>query len=129
MWNWLVSGLASQARIVLYEGNPAFPGPERLWQLAESEQINIFGTSAKYIDAIKNSGYRPAQHVELTALHSILSTGSPLSSDGFAFVYDAINPDVSSVPFRVAPILCLVLFLAARFSRFSLARSRPVVWR
>ena len=111
MWNWLVSGLASQARIVLYEGNPAFPGPDRLWQLAESEQINIFGTSAKYIDAIKNSGYRPAQHVELPALHSILSTGSPLSSDGFAFVYDAIKPDVQlcSISGGTDIVSCFVL--------------------
>ena len=53
MWNWLVSALAVEASLVLYEGNPFYPGPERLWQIAEAENISIFGTSAKYIDAIK----------------------------------------------------------------------------
>jgi acetoacetyl-CoA synthetase len=111
MWNWLVSGLASKAHILLYDGNPAYPGPDRLWRLAESENISIFGTSAKYIDAIKNSGFLPADNVDLSSLRSILSTGSPLSSDGFAFVYEAIKPDVQlcSISGGTDIVSCFVL--------------------
>ena len=111
MWNWLVSGLASKAHILLYDGNPAYPGPDRLWRLAESENISIFGTSAKYIDAIKNSGFLPADNVNLSSLRSILSTGSPLSSDGFAFVYEAIKPDVQlcSISGGTDIVSCFVL--------------------
>jgi acetoacetyl-CoA synthetase len=111
MWNWLVSGLASKAHILLYEGNPAYPGPDRLWRLAEREKISIFGTSAKYIDSIKKSGFFPADNVNLSKLRSILSTGSPLSSDGFAFVYDAIKPDVQlcSISGGTDIVSCFVL--------------------
>ena len=111
MWNWLVSGLASKAHILLYEGNPAYPGPDRLWRLAEREKISIFGTSAKYIDSIKNSGFLPVDNVDLSSLRSILSTGSPLSSDGFAFVYDAIKPDVQlcSISGGTDIVSCFVL--------------------
>ncbi len=111
MWNWLVSGLASKAHILLYEGNPAYPGPDRLWRLAEREKISIFGTSAKFIDSIKNSGFLPADNVDLSRLRSILSTGSPLSSDGFAFVYDAIKPDVQlcSISGGTDIVSCFVL--------------------
>ena len=111
MWNWLVSGLASQAHVLLYDGNPTYPGPDRLWRLAESENIAIFGTSAKYIDAIKNSGFLPADNVDLSSLRSILSTGSPLSSDGFAFVYEAIKPDVQlcSISGGTDIVSCFVL--------------------
>ena len=111
MWNWLVSGLASKAHILLYDGNPAYPGPDRLWRLAESENISIFGTSAKYIDAIKNSGFLPADNVNLSSLRSILSTGSPLTSDGFAFVYEAIKPDVQlcSISGGTDIVSCFVL--------------------
>ena len=111
MWNWLVSGLASKAHILLYDGNPAYPGPDRLWRLAESENISIFGTSAKYIDAIKNSGFLPADNINLSSLRSILSTGSPLSSDGFAFVYEAIKPDVQlcSISGGTDIVSCFVL--------------------
>ena len=94
MWNWLVSVLASQACMVLYEGNPTFPGPERLWNLAETENITVFGISAKYIDAIKNSRFEPIYHLDLANLRIILSTGSPLSSDGFEFVYRSIKKNV-----------------------------------
>ena len=94
MWNWLVSALAIKAKLILFDGNPFYPGPERLWLLAEREKIAIFGTSAKYIDAVRQSGYVPKETIYLNELRSLLSTGSPLSSDGFAFVYDKIKPDV-----------------------------------
>lgn len=111
MWNWLVSALATKASIVLYDGNPAFPGPERLWCLAESETITTFGTSAKYIDFIINSGYIPRKNVDLSSLRNILSTGSPLSYDGFAFVYSAIKTNVQlcSISGGTDIVACFVL--------------------
>lgn len=94
MWNWLVSGLMMQAPVIVYEGNPFHPGPERLWQIAETEKMTLFGTSAKYIDAVRKSGLHPAQHFDLSSLRILCSTGSPLSSEGFGFVYEAIKSDI-----------------------------------
>ena len=94
MWNWLVSGLMMQSRVIVYEGNPFYPGPERLWQIAEAEKMTLFGTSAKYIDAVRKSGLKPASAFDLSHLRMLCSTGSPLSSEGFGFVYRAIKQDI-----------------------------------
>ena len=94
MWNWLVSALASGATLVLYDGAPLHPNPGVLWRLAESERINVFGTSAKYLSALEKSGYRPREHHALPALRSILSTGSPLAPSSFDFVYTEVKQDV-----------------------------------
>ena len=94
MWNWLVSGLMMQSRVIVYEGNPFYPGPERLWQIAEAEKMTLFGTSAKYIDAVRKSGLKPASAFDLSHLRMLCSTGSPLSSEGFGFVYQAIKEDI-----------------------------------
>ncbi len=94
MWNWLVSGLASGATVVLYDGNPAHPGPEALFDLADELDLTLMGVSAKYIDAISKSGLRPVESHRLGSLRTIASTGSPLSPDGFRFVYDDIKSDV-----------------------------------
>ena len=111
MWNWLVSALMMKATIVLYEGNPFYPGPERLWQMAETEKLTLFGTSAKYIDAVRNAEYYPAQSVDLNPLKTLLSTGSPLSSDGFDFVYQSIKHDVQlcSISGGTDIVSCFVL--------------------
>jgi acetoacetyl-CoA synthetase len=94
MWHWLVSTLASGATIVLYDGAPLHPDPGVLWRLAERESVSVFGTSARYLGALEKSGYTPRGNVELPALRSILSTGSPLSPASFDFVYDNIKDDV-----------------------------------
>jgi acetoacetyl-CoA synthetase len=94
MWNWLVSGLASGATLILYEGSPFHPGPEVLWQMAAAERISIFGTSPKYLAALEKDGYRPAERVDLRALKSVLSTGSPLAPEQFDFVYAALGADL-----------------------------------
>ena len=94
MWNWLVSGLMMQSRVIVYDGNPFYPGPERLWQIAEAEKMTLFGTSAKYIDAVRKSGLKPASAFDLSHLRMLCSTGSPLSSEGFGFVYQAIKQDI-----------------------------------
>lgn len=94
MWNWLVSSLAVGATIVLYDGSPFHPQAASLWQMAQDERITIFGTSAGYLSALQNSGARPKDRFDLSSLKAILSTGSPLSAEGFRFVYDAIKSDI-----------------------------------
>jgi acetoacetyl-CoA synthetase len=94
MWNWLTSALATGATIVLYDGSPFHPDPSALWRLAEQERLTVFGTSARYLSALQKSRYIPAQQADLTALRSVLSTGSPLLPEGFDHVYRAIKSDV-----------------------------------
>ncbi len=94
MWNWLTSSLAVGASIVLYDGNPFYPDEGTLWQMTEEEKITVFGTSAGYISALRNTGLRPGDKYDLNSLRALLSTGSPLSEEGFEFVYDAICSDI-----------------------------------
>jgi acetoacetyl-CoA synthetase len=94
MWNWLVSALASQATLVLYDGAPLHPDPGILWRIAEREGVHVFGTSAKYLSALEKSGFEPRARHKLPALRSILSTGSPLAPAGFDYVYRSIKADV-----------------------------------
>ncbi|OIP83649.1 MAG: acetoacetate--CoA ligase [Rhodobacterales bacterium CG2_30_65_12] len=94
MWNWLVSGLARGATLMLYDGSPFAPGPEVLWDYAAAERFSHFGTSAKYIDSLRKSAYRPGEAHALPDLRTIFSTGSPLLPHGFEFVYDAVKADV-----------------------------------
>jgi acetoacetyl-CoA synthetase len=94
MWNWLASGLATGATLILFDGSPFHPDPGVLWRIAAEEQITIFGTSAKYIAAMEKSSFVPIDSVNLSSLRTILSTGSPLLPDGFDYVYRAIKADV-----------------------------------
>jgi acetoacetyl-CoA synthetase len=94
MWNWLVSGLAAGATLILYDGSPFFDDGHVLWKMAERERITVFGTSAKYISALEKSGVRPRDDYKLDALRAVLSTGSPLAPEGFDFVYDAVSPEL-----------------------------------
>ncbi|MEO1103232.1 MAG: acetoacetate--CoA ligase, partial [Pseudomonadota bacterium] len=94
MWNWLISALAAEATLILYDGNPFAPDHNVLWDMAQSEKVTFFGTSAKYLDALKKSGARPIDTHDLSTVRTIASTGSPLSMDGFRFVYEGIKADV-----------------------------------
>ena len=94
MWNWLVTGLASGACLVLYDGNPFHPRPEVLWDMAAEERLTHFGTSAKYIDACKKAGLRPAETHDLGSLRVLCSTGSPLAPESFDYVYEAVKRDL-----------------------------------
>ena len=94
MWNWLMSGLATGATLVLYDGNPFHPDPGVLWRMAAQERITVFGTSAKYLASLEKSGFVPARSVDLTALRTVLSTGSPLLPEGFDFVYGQVKRDL-----------------------------------
>ncbi len=111
MWNWLVSGLASGATLVLYDGSPFHPGPSALLDMAEEEGITVFGTSAKYIAAIEKEHLQPRLSHDLSALRTILSTGSPLSHESFRYAYREIKQDVclSSISGGTDIISCFVL--------------------
>ncbi|MBW1699281.1 MAG: acetoacetate--CoA ligase [Deltaproteobacteria bacterium] len=94
MWNWLVSSLAVGATVVLYDGHPFYPHAGALWEMAQEERISIFGTSAGYIAALQKFNERPGEKYDLSALKAVLSTGSPLSIEGFKFIYDAVKRDI-----------------------------------
>ena len=87
MWNWLVSVLASEATILLYDGSPFHPKSTALLDIADQEKVSIFGVSAKYISAIEKSGLKPIDSHKLDKMHTILSTGSPLTHGGFEYIY------------------------------------------
>jgi len=94
MWNWLVTVLASEATIVLYDGAPFHPDGHRLFELADRAGITLFGTSAKFIDAVRKAGVEPARTHGLETIRTITSTGSPLSPESFDFVYGHVKADV-----------------------------------
>ncbi len=111
MWNWLVSGLASGATLVLYDGSPFAPSAHALLDMIDEENISVFGTGAKYIAALEKAGVRPRETHRLDKLRTILSTGSPLSHESFRYVYRDIKPDVclSSISGGTDIISCFVL--------------------
>jgi len=94
MWNWLTSSLGVGASLVLFDGNPFHPDPGALWKMAQDEKITIFGTSAGYIAALQNAGVKPGKEYDLTPLKAVLSTGSPLSVEGFEFIYEEVKKDL-----------------------------------
>lgn len=94
MWNWLLSSLGVGATIVLYDGHPNYPDPYAMWKLIQDERITIFGCSASYINFLKSQGISPRQHYDLSTLREISQTGSPLSAEGFEYVYREIKSDL-----------------------------------
>jgi len=110
MWNWLVTGLAAGATLVLFDGSPFAPEPKALWDMAEKEGVTVFGTSAKYIAACEKSGLTPATTHDLSKLRAILSTGSPLSHESFDYddagqpVLEEKGELVCTQPFPSMPI-------------------------
>ncbi|MDH3294898.1 MAG: AMP-binding protein, partial [Acidimicrobiia bacterium] len=106
MWNWLVSCLGTGATIVLYDGNPAHPTVARLFEMAERHRITLFGVSAKFIDSVMKSGYRPGERHDLSAIKTICSTGSPLSHEGFRWIYDTVGADLHLASISGGTDLC-----------------------
>lgn len=94
MWNWFISSLATGATVMLYDGNPFHPDPDALIDYIEQENINVFGTSAKYISALENANVKPIQSHKLTSLRTILSTGSPLAPESYDYIYNDIKTDI-----------------------------------
>ena len=111
MWNWLVSVLASKASIVLFDGSPMYKKDDLLLKIAEKEKITLFGISAKYVDALRKSKPTLKYKYKLSKLRTICSTGSPLSNDGFKFVYENIKKNVhlSSISGGTDIVSCFVL--------------------
>ncbi|HET6646880.1 MAG TPA: acetoacetate--CoA ligase, partial [Pyrinomonadaceae bacterium] len=111
MWNWLVSGLASDSTVMLYDGSPLARDGKILFDYAEQEQITHFGTSAKFIDALAKKGLSPAHTHDLSALQTIFSTGSPLCPESFEYVYGHIKADLmlASISGGTDIISCFVL--------------------
>ncbi len=105
MWNWLASGLASGATLVLYDGSPSHP-PSALFDLADEQGVTLFGTSAKFIDALDRSGLDPASTHDLTSVRTITSTGSPLVPEGFDYVYGHVKADVHLASISGGTDLC-----------------------
>ncbi len=111
MWNWLASALASKVTLVLYDGSPFFPDEDAMFDLLEGEGVTHFGTSAKYLAALDKTGLKPSDDYDLSALGSILSTGSPLSPDTYDYVYHNIKKDLmlSSISGGTDIVSCFVL--------------------
>ena len=111
MWNWLVSGLAHGATLVLFDGSPFAPEPEFLWDVAEQEGITVFGTSAKYLAALEKAGVKPRESHQLDKLRAILTTGSVLPPESFDYVYRDIKTDLclSSISGGTDIVSCFAL--------------------
>ncbi|MHB1638336.1 MAG: acetoacetate--CoA ligase [Candidatus Dormibacteria bacterium] len=113
MWNYLVSGLLLGASVILYDGSPAWPSPDRLWGLIEAERITHFGTSAGHIAASMKSDVHPATSMDLSTLRFVGSTGSPLSPDGFRWVYDRVKSGVWLSSLSGGTDLCTAFLLGS----------------
>ena len=94
MWNWLVNALACEAALVLYDGSPFYPDGDVLWRYADDVDMTLFGTSAKYIDALKNAKSQPINQFDLSAMRTLCSTGSVLAPESFDYVYQNIRQDI-----------------------------------
>ena len=111
MWNWLISALASEATLLLYDGNPTHPDPHILFQFAATERATLFGTSARFIDSMRKEGVRPCTLSDFPELRVITSTGSPLAPEGFDWVYRDFKSEVqlASISGGTDIIGCFVL--------------------
>ncbi|HEX4885396.1 MAG TPA: acetoacetate--CoA ligase [Casimicrobiaceae bacterium] len=111
MWNWLVSGLASRATLLLFDGSPFTMRGRVLWEFAEAERMTHFGTSAKYIDSLRKVALVPLKDYALAELRTMFSTGSPLAPESFDYVYEAVKHDVclSSISGGTDIVSCFVL--------------------
>ncbi len=94
MWNWQMSAIASGATLLLYDGSPFYPSPNILWDYADAENMTLFGTAAKYIDALNKHNIKPRETHNLSTIRTITSTGSPLVHESFDYIYKDIKEDV-----------------------------------
>ncbi|MBT6139019.1 MAG: acetoacetate--CoA ligase [Rhodospirillaceae bacterium] len=111
MWNWLVSGLAAEATLLLYDGSPFYPSGAVIFDFADAERMTLFGTSAKYIDALNKGGLEPMKTHDLSTVRAMTSTGSPLVPESFEYVYAKIKSDIqlSSISGGTDIVSCFVL--------------------
>lgn len=111
MWNWLVTALASEATLMLFDGSPFYPDGNMLWDYADKHGCSLFGTSAKYIDALKQQGYAPMKTHNLSTIRTLTSTGSPLVHESFDYIYSSIKSDLhlASISGGTDIVSCFVL--------------------
>jgi acetoacetyl-CoA synthetase len=111
MWNWLMTALASEATLMLYDGSPFYPSGNIIFDYASAEKFTLFGTSAKWLDAVLKAGLEPKKTHDLSSVRLLTSTGSPLSPEGFEFVYTSIKEDVclSSISGGTDIVSCFML--------------------
>jgi len=111
MWNWQVGALATGATVITYDGSPFHPDGNKLFDIIQEDRVTHFGTSAKFIDAVKKAGLSPAGSHDLSSLRALLSTGSPLVAESFDFVYDNIKRDLhlASISGGTDIVSCFVL--------------------
>jgi acetoacetyl-CoA synthetase len=111
MWNWMVAGLGAEATLLLYDGSPFYPSANVLFDLADAENMTLFGTSAKFLDACAKEGLEPMKTHRLASLRTITSTGSPLSDKSYDYVYRSIKKDVhlASISGGTDIVSCFVL--------------------
>jgi acetoacetyl-CoA synthetase len=111
MWNWLVSGLASEATLCLYDGSPMYPDAGALFRWASEQRVDVLGVSAKFLDGVAKSGVAPRREADLTRIRTVLSTGSPLAPEGFDFVYEEVAPhaQLASISGGTDIVSCFVL--------------------
>ena len=112
MWNWLVSALASEATILLYDGSPAHPGNDALFDFADGSGMTLLGTSPGFLEALRKSALSPRRSHDLSSLRTVLSTGSPLAAAGFEYVYRHVKRDVHLASMSGGTDLC-ACFLGA----------------
>lgn len=111
MWNWMVSGLLTGARLVVYNGSPSYPSIERLWRMIENESVTHFGTSAKFISTCRLQGFSPKRVVSTSSIQNILSTGSPLIEEDYDWIFGQVKKDIqlTSISGGTDIISCFVL--------------------
>jgi len=111
MWNWLIGSLSAGATILLFDGFPMYKKKDLLLEFASEEKVTLFGVSAKYIDALSNSGIKPKSKYNFSKMRTICSTGSPLSKDGYKYIYNNIKSDIhlASISGGTDIISCFVL--------------------
>jgi acetoacetyl-CoA synthetase len=114
MWNFLVGGLLSGSTIVVYNGSPGYPDMNALWQLAEETGITYFGASAAFVSACIKANIKPSEIYDLTRIRAIGSTGSPLSIDGFRWIYECVNGDLALESVSGGTDLCTAFVGGAR---------------
>ena len=106
MWNWLISALASEATILLWDGSPVHPDNEALFDFADATGMTLMGTSPGFLEALRKSGFTPRESHDLSSLRTLLSTGSPLAEAGFEYVYEHVKSDVHLVSISGGTDLC-----------------------
>ncbi|KPD01037.1 Acetyl-coenzyme A synthetase [Geobacillus sp. BCO2] len=128
MWNFLIGGLLAGSTIVLYDGSPTYPDGNVLWDLAEKAGITHFGTSAAFINICMKLGLKPKEQFDLSKLEAVLSTGSPLTVEGFAWVYENVKEDICLASCSGGTDVCTAFVVGSPFCRCAPASSRAARW-